>query len=279
MISDSSMFAPGKPALMLGLRGLCYIEVTVRGASHDLHSGLYGGAAPNPIHALSSMIASLHDEAGRVTVPGFYDDVVALTEQEREAIRELPFHEAGWLEELDVPAAIGDEDYSLLERVTVRPTLDCNGIWGGYTGEGAKTVIASEAHAKISCRLVPAQDPNEIAEKLVDYLNELTPDAYEMSAQVFHGGKAYRASPDLPAVKAASSALKHVWDEEPLFTWGGGSIPVVADFKEVLGLDTVLMGLGLEDDRLHSPNEKFDVVNFHQGIRAAAHFLMELAEE
>lgn len=278
MISDSSMFAPGLPALMLGLRGLSYIEVTIRGASHDLHSGLYGGAAPNPIHALSAIITSLHDEQGRVTVPGFYDEVEPLTEEERASFAALPFDKQAWLDELDIDSAIGDTEYSILERVTVRPTLDCNGIWGGYTGEGAKTVIASEAHAKISCRLVPNQDPHFVADQLQACIESRVPAGYESSVRIFHGGKPYRTSPDLPAVVAASAALRRVWDKQPLFTWGGGSIPIIADFKEVLGLDTVLMGLGLEDDRLHSPNEKFDVENYHQGIRAAAHFLIEFGK-
>lgn len=278
LISDSSMHGPGQPAVMIGLRGLAYLEVTVRGPSHDLHSGLYGGAVPNPIHGLARMIAALHDERGRVTVPGFYDRVIELTEEEREVQRQLSPHIADFRAEVGIRQESGEEGYSIVERTTSRPTLDCNGIWGGYIEEGAKTVLPSLAHAKISCRLVPDQEPEEIAALVGAHLTAIAPPGFEVTYALHHGGRPYLANSKTGAVEAVRRALTSVWNRDALLIRGGGSIPIVADFKDVLGADSVLMGLGLQDDRLHSPDEKFGLENFYKGIEACAAALTSLAE-
>lgn len=278
LISDSSMQAPGEPALMIGLRGLSYLEVKVQGPAYDLHSGLYGGAVPNPIHGLSQMIASLHDEQGRVNIPGFYDDVLDLTEEEREVQRRLSPRLEDFRAEVGITQESGEDGYSIVERTTSRPTLDCNGIWGGYIEEGAKTVLPSIAEAKISCRLVPNQDPEKIAKLVGDHLLNIAPAGYKVSYTLHHGGRPYLANPQSKAIQAVQRALTEVWDHEAVLIRGGGSIPIVADFKQVLGADSVLMGLGLNDDRLHSPDEKFGLINYFNGIRACAAALTRLAE-
>lgn len=277
LISDSSMHGPGQPAVMIGLRGLAYLEVTVRGPSHDLHSGMYGGAVPNPIHGLSRMIAALHDSQGRVTVPGFYDKVIDLTEEERAIQRQLSPMIEDFRAEVGITQESGEEGYSIVERLTSRPTLDCNGIWGGYTEEGAKTVLPSIAQAKVSCRLVPNQDPEEIAAQVGAYLQQLAPPGFEVTYALHHGGRPYVADAKSKAVAAVREALSSVWGREALLIRGGGSIPIVADFKDVLKSDSVLMGLGLQDDRLHSPDEKFGLENFYKGIEACAEALTALA--
>lgn len=276
LISDSSMFAPGQPSIMVGLRGLTYVEIHVKGPSHDLHSGLFGGAVKNPINALSEIIASFHDPEGRITIDGFYDNVRPLDDATREAWRQLPERDQAQLDEIGLEASVGEAGYSMLERTTARPTLDCNGIWGGFIGEGAKTVLPSEAHAKISCRLVPDQTPNEIEAKLRAHVEKHLPDGVTAEVSSHHGGMPVLVSQDSPAVEAARAAQKRVWDAECVFVRGGGSIPIVASFSEILGVDSVLMGLGHDDDRLHSPNEKFGVTNFTQGIRSSAYFFEEL---
>lgn len=278
LISDSSMQAPGEPALMIGLRGLSYLEVKVQGPAYDLHSGLYGGAVPNPIHGLSQMIASLHDEQGRVNIPGFYDDVLDLTEEEREVQRRLSPRLEDFRAEVGITQESGEDGYSIVERTTSRPTLDCNGIWGGYIEEGAKTVLPSIAEAKISCRLVPNQDPEKISKLVGDHLLNIAPAGYKVSYTLHHGGRPYLANPQSKAIQAVQRALTEVWDHEAVLIRGGGSIPIVADFKQVLGADSVLMGLGLNDDRLHSPDEKFGLINYFNGIRACAAALTRLAE-
>ncbi len=277
IISDSSMYGPGMPAIMYGLRGLAYFEVKVTGPDHDLHSGLYGGAVANPINVLAKMIASLHDEDGRVTIPGFYDAVRDLDDAEREEWAALPFDEADYKAELGVDELHGEKGYTTIERTTARPTLDCNGIWGGFTGQGAKTVLPSHANAKFSCRLVPDQDPREIEELVVSHLKRIAPASVKVEACIHHGGHPFIAERDNPAVQAASRAFEKSWGKRPVFIRGGGSIPVVATFDQVLSAPTVLMGFGLNDDRLHSPNEKFDVECFEQGIRTSAHLWDELA--
>lgn len=279
IISDSSMFAPGIPTITYGLRGLAYLEMTVHGPDHDLHSGLYGGAVPNPINELSRIVAALHDEEGRVTIPGFYDEVRPLEPDERREFADLPFDSEGFVEEAGVRKLKGEDGYSTLERIWARPTLDCNGIWGGYTGEGAKTVLPASAHAKFSCRLVPDQDPDDIAARAEQWVRELADDAVDVDVQVFHGGPPVITERDVPAVRAARRALTKVWDRETVFTRGGGSIPIVSAFSKILEAPTVLMGFGLEDDRLHSPNEKFNVENFDAGIRASAHLWEEMARQ
>lgn len=277
LVSDSSMHAPGVPALMIGLRGLAYLEVKVQGPSHDLHSGLYGGAVPNPIHGLSQMIAALHDDAGRVAIPGFYDGVVELNEEERALQRKLSPSSESFRAEVGISQEVGEEGYSILERTTSRPTLDCNGIWGGYIGPGAKTVIPSIAEAKLSCRLVPGQDPARIGRLVGAHLEAIAPPGYTVTTTLHHGAQPYLVAPTAPEIAAIQGALSSVWGTETVLVRGGGSIPIVADFKEVLGADAILMGLGLNDDRLHSPDEKFGLENYYQGIRACAAALEALA--
>lgn len=278
VISDSPMFAPGRPSITYGLRGLTYVEVEVTGPSHDLHSGLYGGAVANPINALSQIIASMHDEQGRITIDGFYDDVLPLTDEERAGFAELGHDEAGFRRDVGVSESPGEAGYTVLERIWARPTLDCNGVWGGYIAEGAKTVLPSKATAKVSCRLVPNQRPGDIERKLRDHAQKVAPEGVKVEVRGHHGGAPVLVDRESTAVMAAKQALSEVWGVPTVFTRGGGSIPIVASFASVLGIDSVLMGLGLEDDRLHSPNEKFAVENYFQGIRASAKFFDALAK-
>lgn len=277
LISDSSMHAPGVPAIMVGLRGLAYLELTVRGPSHDLHSGLYGGAVPNPIHGLSRMIASLHDDQGRVTVPGFYERVRELTTDERAMQQSLSPEVAAFRAETGIAMEIGEAGYCIEERTTSRPTLELNGIWGGYIQEGAKTVLPSLAHAKISCRLVPDQEPDAIARLVGEHLVSIAPPGFEASYSIHHGGRPYLAGDASQSVELVLDALSSVWGRQGVKTRGGGSIPIVADFKDVLGADSILMGLGLNDDRLHSPDEKFGLENFYKGIEGCAAAISALA--
>ena len=273
VISDGSMIAPDTPTITYGLKGLAYVEVNVRGAALDLHSGAFGGGVPNPINALAKMIAQLHDEAGRVAVPGFYDDVIDITDAEREAFAKVPFNNEKFAQEIGVSATPGEAGYSLLERLWARPTLDVNGIAGGFQGEGAKTVIADTAMAKISCRLVPNQDPADITKKLSDYLQEVAPEGVTVDATDLHGGYPALTPLDSPAVQAASKALHEVYSREPIYARTGGTIPVVSTFQQLLGAEVVLVGFGLENDRMHSPNEKFDLVNYYRGIETSAALL------
>ncbi|PAP75279.1 dipeptidase [Rubrivirga marina] len=279
LVSDTALFAPGVPSIAYGLRGLAYVEVTLTGPKKDLHSGVYGGGVENPINALAAMIAALHDDDHRVTVEGFYDDVVALSDDEREAYRDLPFDEAAWKDEAGVSETKTEAGYSVLEGTTGRPTLDCNGIWGGYTGEGAKTVLPSKASAKISCRLVPNQTPGDITEKLRTHFEAHVPDTMSLTFRDLHGGHGVLVDREAPAMQAASEALEAVFGQTPYFTREGGSIPVVADFKRILGLDTVLMGFGLDSDSIHSPNERFGLDRFHQGIEASVRFMDAYARQ
>jgi acetylornithine deacetylase/succinyl-diaminopimelate desuccinylase-like protein len=276
VISDSSMFAPGLPTITYGLRGLTYFELTVTGPDHDLHSGLYGGAVPNPINELSKLIAQLHHDDGRVAIPGFYDDVEELTAQEREEFAKLPFDNEAFRAETGAPGLQGEAGYSTLERRWARPTLDCNGIWGGFIGEGAKTVLPSRASAKLSCRLVPDQDPDKILELARAYLEEIAPDSISLEFKPHHGGHPVVVDRDSPAVQAAMRASEKAWGTDAVFTRGGGSIPVVATFSKALGVPTVLLGFGLNDDRLHSPNEKFNVENFYKGIETSSYLWSEV---
>ncbi len=282
LISDSAMVAAETPTITYGLKGLSYVEVRVKAASHDLHSGAFGGGVPNPINGLAKMIASLHDEQGRVAVPGFYDAVIDIQPQEREAFKRVPFDEKAFADELALDAtvvsSIGEENYSLLERLWARPTLDCNGIAGGFQGEGAKTVIASEAMAKISCRLVPNQDHHEITKLLGDFLKANAPEGLSVEVIDLHGGKPALTPMDSPEVQAAAKALAEVYGKETIFARTGGTIPVVSTFQEALKAGVILVGLGLEDDRAHSPNEKFDLINYYRGIQSSATILKALAE-
>ena len=279
LISDTGMFAQGVPSITYGLRGLAYVEVTLTGPDRDLHSGLFGGAVENPINALARLIAGLHDEDHRVTVDGFYDDARDLTEEERQTFRDLPFDEAAWREEIGLRQAKSEAGYDVLEAVGGRPTLDVNGISGGYQGEGAKTVLPSKASAKISCRLVPDQQPADIADKLERYFEKHTPETMHLQFERLHGGQPALIDTDSPAMQAAADAMEAVYDRRPFFTREGGTIPVVADFKSLLGLDTVLMGFGLESDAIHSPNEHFGLDRFREGIQSIIRFHQRFAEK
>ena len=273
MVSDSAFFAKGVPSIVYGLRGLAYMEVIAHGPNRDLHSGSYGGAVANPADALAGMIAALHDEDRRIAVPGFYDKVRQLTPAEREEYTRLPYDEEAYMADLGVDGLQGEAGFSTLERLSARPTLEVNGIWGGYMGEGAKTVLPAYAGAKISCRLVPDQDPDDIAARVEKRLRELAPAGIRLEFVRHHGGRPYLAAPDSPFVEAGKGALEAAFGKRPVMTREGGSIPVVEAFGRLLGAPAVLMGLGLPDDNLHSPNEKLDLEQFHKGIEAAAQFM------
>ncbi len=277
IISDSSMYAPGLPAIMYSLRGLAYFEVELEGPSHDLHSGLFGGAVPNPINELGRLIGAFHTADGKIAIPGFYDKVRELEAEERAGFAKLPFDEKSFLAETGASGTRGEVGYTTLERVWARPTLDFNGIIGGFTGEGAKTVLPSKVRAKFSCRLVPDQTPESIQELVAAFVRNTVDPSVRVKIEFHHGGRPVITERNHPAVNAAMVALKKSWNVDPVFIRGGGSIPVVATFADVLKVPTVLIGLGLNDDRLHSPNEKFDLVNFYNGIRTSAYLWNELA--
>lgn len=277
LISDTALFADGLPSIAYGLRGMAYVEVILEGPGRDLHSGVYGGAVENPIHALTRLIAGLHDEQGRVALPGFYDAVRDLDEEERTAFRELPFDEAAWKRDIGISAARTEAGYSVLEATRGRPALDVNGVGGGYQGEGAKTVLPSQACAKISVRLVPDQRPDDVAAMLRRYFETETPPTMKMTFRDLHGGMPVLVDRSMPAMQAAFRALRDEFGRPPVFIREGGSIPVVADFQEALGLDTVLMGFGLDSDAIHSPNEHFGLDRFSQGIASSIRFMKELA--
>jgi acetylornithine deacetylase/succinyl-diaminopimelate desuccinylase-like protein len=278
LISDTALISLEHPSITTGLRGLSYMEVEVTGPNRDLHSGVYGGAVANPINVLCDMIASLHDENGRVTIPGFYDKVVELTNTEREALNKAPFDLESYKKELGIADVRGEKGFTTLERTGVRPTLDVNGIWGGYTGEGAKTVLPSKASAKISMRLVPGQVSSEITEIFTRHIKSIAPNSVKVKVTAHHGGEPAVTSTSSSAYKAASSAFEEVWNKKPIPTRDGGSIPIVALFKRELGLDTVLMGFGLDSDAIHSPNEHFGVKNFVLGIETIVAFYKHYAK-
>lgn len=272
LISDTALISLEHPSITTGLRGLSYMEVEVTGPNRDLHSGVYGGAVANPVNVLCSMIASLHDENGRVAIPGFYDKVVALSKAEREALNRAPFDVEQYKKELGINDINGEKDYTTLERTGVRPTLDVNGIWGGYTGEGAKTVLPSKAHAKISMRLVPDQNSAEISELFTKHFISIAPRYVKVKVMAHHGGEPAVTPTNSLAFQAASKAFEEVWGKTPIPTRDGGSIPIVALFKQTLGLDTVLMGFGLDSDAIHSPNEHYGVKNFLLGVETIVAF-------
>ena len=278
LISDTSMISMEHPSLETGLRGLAYLEVEITGPNRDLHSGVYGGAVANPIQALSEMIASLHDQDNRVTIPGFYDAVDALSEQERKQLNEAPFDETAYKADLGVKALWGEKGYTTLERTGIRPTLEVNGIWGGYTGEGAKTVLPAKAFAKISMRLVPHQKSREIEKLFTDHFTSIAPDGVSVKVTALHGGEAAVTPTDSIAYQAAGKAIEATFGKRPIPTRGGGSIPIVALFEEVLEIKSVLMGFGLDNDNLHSPNEKYDLFNFYKGIETIPYFHQYFAE-
>jgi len=278
VISDSPMFARGVPSICYGLRGLVYFQIDLRGSSTDLHSGSFGGAVANPGFVLAQMIAQMKDRGGRIKIPGFYDDVVPLTDEERQAWASLPFNEKKYRKDFGIPKLFGESDYTTLERTWARPTLEVNGMLSGFTGEGAKTVLPAVAMAKISMRLVPNQDPNKIAELFDAYVRKLAPKTMELTVTRMHGGKPWMTSFDNPYVQAAGRAIEKGFGQKPVFTREGGSIPVVSTFQEELGLPSVLFGVGLPDENAHAPNEKLDVANFHGGIIASAILYQEIAD-
>jgi acetylornithine deacetylase/succinyl-diaminopimelate desuccinylase-like protein len=277
VISDTGFFEGNRPAITVGLRGLCYIQVDVEGTKLDLHSGAFGGAVENPANALAQIIAALKGPDGRIRVPGFYDDVVPFSESDRAALAELPFDDETYREALGLPALAGEVGFTTLERRGARPTLDVNGIWGGFQGEGSKTIIPAHAHAKISCRLVAAQDPDRIFELLAAYIAEVAPPGVTTTVRKLGGGRPSLMPLDHPATEAAARAIEATFGRSPLYIREGGSIPVAASFESVLGLPVVLLGFTPPDDNAHAPNESMLLTNYETGIRCVARLFEELA--
>lgn len=278
LVSDTGMLANDVPSITTGLRGLSYVEVEVTGPNRDLHSGLYGGCVANPINILTKMIASMHDENNRITIPGFYDRVIELSDEERDEMAKAPFSHEAYCKALDIEDVFGEKGYSTMERGSIRPTLDVNGIWGGYTGEGAKTVIASKAFAKISMRLVPDQDPHEITELFKKHFESIAPKGVRVVVKPHHGGEAAVTPIDSVGYKAASMAYEQAFGKKPIPVRSGGSIPIVAMFEKVLGLKTILMGFGLDSDAIHSPNEHYGLFNYYKGIETIPYFYKHFTE-
>lgn len=279
LISDTGMIGPDTPSITTGLRGLSYVEVKVTGPNRDLHSGLYGGAVANPINILSKMIGSLHDENNHITVEGFYDKVQDVSDEERAGMAKAPFSEEAYMKALDLSDTWGEKGYSTIERASIRPTLDVNGIWGGYTGEGAKTVISSWAKAKISMRLVPDQDPNEITEIFKKHFEKIGPSSVKVEVTPHHGGEPYVTGIDHPGYRAAATAMKASFGKEALPMRSGGSIPILSLFERELGAKSILMGFGLDSDAIHSPNEHYGVRNYFMGIKTIPLWFDAYAEE
>jgi acetylornithine deacetylase/succinyl-diaminopimelate desuccinylase-like protein len=277
VISDTAMYGHGMPSLCYGLRGLAYFQIDVQGPNSDLHSGSFGGAVANPCNALADIVAKLKDGDGHVLAPGFYDAVAPLSEQERAELAKLPFDEAAYRAAIDVDALTGEPGFSPLERLWARPTLDVNGLWGGFQGPGAKTIIPAEAHAKVSCRLVPNQEPKAIGRLMEDYIRQIAPPGVRVRVQQLHGGRPSLTPIDHPATLAGKRALERAFGAEVVFMREGGSIPVVATFDALLHVPTVLLGVGLPDEHAHAPNERLNLENFYQGILAAAYLWQELA--
>ena len=272
LVSDTSMLAPDLPSLTTGLRGLAYWEVEVTGPNRDLHSGHFGGAVANPINVLCDLLARMTDADGRITVPGFYDDVEELSAEERGMLEQIPFDEERYKASIGVKALKGEKGYTTIERNSCRPSFDVCGIWGGYTGQGAKTVLPSKAYAKVSCRLVPHQSHEKIAQMVADYLLSLAPDYVQVKVTPLHGGDGYVCPVNLPAYRAAEAGFAKAFGRKPLAVRRGGSIPIVNDFERILGVKTILMGFGLESNAIHSPNENFPLDMFRRGIEAVVEF-------
>lgn len=278
LVSDNGMIANDIPSITTGLRGLSYLEVEVIGPNRDLHSGLYGGCVANPINILAKMIASLHDENNRITIPRFYDKVQDLSKEERNEMSKIPFNKEAYCKTLDINDIYGESTFSTLERGSIRPSLDVNGIWGGYTGEGAKTVIPSKAYAKISMRLVPNQMPDEITELFQTYFKSIAPKGVRVNIKAHHGGEPVVTPIDSIAYQAASLAYEKTFNKKPIPVRSGGSIPIVALFEKILGLKTIMMGFGLDSDAIHSPNEHFGLFNFYKGIETIPYFYQEFTK-
>ena len=272
LLSDTSMIAADIPSITVGLRGLSYWQIEVTGPNRDLHSGLFGGAVANPINELCKLIASMTDEKGKITVPGFYDDVITVSPEERAKLAQTPFNEENYKKALEVKTLKGEEGFSTIERTGIRPSFDVCGIWGGFTGEGAKTVIPSTAYAKLSSRLVPNQNWNKIADLLVKHLENIAPDYIKVKVEPLHGGQGYVCPIDMPAYKAAEKAYEKVYGKVPIPARSGGSIPIISTFEEVLGVKSILMGFGLESDAIHSPNENYPLEQFFNGIETITWF-------
>ena len=278
VISDTGMFDKDVPSICYGLRGLAYMQVEVTGPNRDLHSGSFGGAVDNPINALAHIICKLKDDKGKILIDGFYDDVIPLNEKERIEYTKLPFDEGKYKESLEIDETFGEDGYSTLERASARPTLDCNGIWGGFQGEGAKTVLPSKAGAKISMRLVPNQEPDKIEKLFAEYVKKISPKTVKVTVKSLHGGKGAITPIDSPAMDAAVEAMKKGFGKIPLFTREGGSIPVVSTFQSLLNAPTILLGFGLPDENIHSPDEHFSLDNFHKGILSISNYYNELSK-
>ncbi|MEP7012922.1 MAG: dipeptidase [Acidobacteriota bacterium] len=279
VISDSSMYAPGQPSLVYGLKGLAYMEIKVTGPARDLHSGTYGGGVANPLNALGHIIAQLQDrETGKIQIPGFYDDVKPLEAWEREEFAQLPFDEKEYCAELGLTETWGEQGYTVRERTWARPTCDVHGLFGGYQAKGAKTVLPSWCGAKVSMRLVPDQNPEKIARQFEDYVRSIAPHGVKVEVEYLHGGQAVGVSTEGPYVEAALAAMEDIWGKRPVRVREGGSIPIVATFTDVLRVPVLLLGFGLNDDALHSPNEKFNISHFYNGIRAIARLLDRVGE-
>lgn len=279
LVSDTSMIAPDVPSITTGLRGLAYWQVEVTGPEADLHSGLFGGAVANPINVLSKMIAQTLDDEGRVQIPGFYDDVVEVSPEEREMMAKAPFSLQEYKDSIGVEELFGEKGYTPNEQTGIRPTFDVCGIWGGYTGEGAKTVLPSKAYAKISTRLVPNQDHNKIAQLFIEYFESIAPKSVKVKVDYLHGGPSYVCPIDLPAYRAAEKAFKDVYGKDTVPVRSGGSIPIIATFEEILGIKSVLLGFGLGSDAIHSPNENFPLEQFYNGIRTIPLFYNYFSKE
>lgn len=275
LVSDTSMLGADLPSLTTGLRGLAYWEIEVTGPNRDLHSGHFGGAVANPINTLCEMLATVVGKDGRITVPGFYDDVEEVPAAEREMIRQIPFDEKRYMDAIGVKALKGENGYSTLERNSCRPSFDICGIWGGYTGEGAKTVLPSKAYAKVSCRLVPHQQHEKISQLFIDYIKSIAPEYADVKVTPMHGGEGYVCPIDMPAYKAAEKGFEKAFGKKPLAVRRGGSIPIISDFERILGTKTVLMGFGLESNAIHSPNENMPLDIIRKGIEAVVEFHKE----
>jgi acetylornithine deacetylase/succinyl-diaminopimelate desuccinylase-like protein len=278
LISDSALLSMDTPTLDVGMRGLSYIEIEVTGPNRDLHSGTYGGAVANPVTMLCKLIASCHDENNHITIPGFYDDVAVATEEERELLAKAPFDEQEYKDELGVKEVWGEKGFTVNERTGIRPTLEVNGIWGGYTGEGAKTVLPSKAYAKVSCRLVPNQSTDKITKLLIEYFEKNAPTGVTVKAELHHGGEPYVTPIDHPGYRAAAKAVRETFGKDPIPVRGGGSIPICTVLEKELGVKIVFMGFGLDNDNLHSPNEKFNLENYYKGIETIPYFHKYFAE-
>ncbi|MCF8301973.1 MAG: dipeptidase [Bacteroidales bacterium] len=278
LVSDTGMMGEDTPTITTGLRGLAYMEVKVKGPNRDLHSGLFGGAVANPANVLANMIAKLEDDKNRITIPGFYDDVLEASEEERKEMAKAPFDLDNYKKELDLEEVDGEEGYSTIERTGIRPSLDVNGIWSGYIGEGAKTVLPAEANAKISMRLVPNQDHKKIARLFEDYFKSIAPKSVKVEVKELHGGQGYVAPTDTPAYQAASKAFADVYGKKAIPFRSGGSIPIISTFESILGTKSMLMGFGLESDAIHSPNENYPLKQFYNGIETITNFYRHYAE-